>query len=278
MITSYFYYVLSRFLSRITRFFTHVTIPQPLRFTLFNQFCKFYNVNQQEIENPLHEYENFDAFFTRRLKVFCRTIHKDPLSIVSPVDGVVQEHGKLLNTKLIQAKGVYYTLENLLPTQNISPYINGYFFTFYLSPKDCHRIFSPVNGSVVGWEHVPGKLYPVRQPYIAEFPNLYTKNERLTTFIQTDFGPVAIVKVGAFNVGTMSLSYDDSVLTNYMFQKVRAKTVDAPISISKGEHIGTFHLGSTVVLIFPKNTVQPSSFRKHIKYGEKIGDFVPPLL
>lgn len=271
MITSYFYYFFSKLLSRLTRFITHITIPRPLRNPLFNQFCKIFNVNQQEIENPLDEYENFDAFFTRRLKVFSRTINKEAQSVVSPVDGVIQEHGKLLNTKLLQAKGVYYTLEALLPTQDITPFINGYFYTFYLSPRDCHRIFSPVNGEIVGWEHVPGKLYPVRQPYIAEFHNLYTKNERLSTFIQTEFGPVAVVKVGAFNVGTMSLPYDESILTNHMFQKVTSKTLEDSVNVSKGDHIGTFHLGSTIVLIFPKNTIQPCQFRKQIKYGEKIG-------
>lgn len=267
---SIFYYIFSRLLSRFTRFFTHLTIPVFLRKPLYGQFCRFFRVNQQEIENPLVEYEHFDAFFTRKLKMFARSIDKTSTSIVSPVDGVIQEHGKLLNTKLLQAKGVYYTLESLLPTQDITPFIGGYFYTFYLSPRDCHRIFSPVNGTIMGWEHVPGKLYPVRQPYISKFPNLYTKNERLTTLIDTSFGPVAVVKVGAFNVGTMSLAYDDSIKTNYGFQKVSSRTFVKKSPIHKGDHLGTFHLGSTVILIFPKDSITPISVKKHIKYGEKI--------
>ena len=256
------------------RFFTHLTIPKFLRPIFFGQFCKTFRINQQEIENPLLYYKNFDEFFTRKLKIFCRSINKEPNIIVSPVDGFIQEHGELLNTKLLQAKGVYYTLEALLPTQDITPFIGGYFFTFYSSPKDCHRIFSPVNGAITGWEHVPGKLYPVRQPYISQFPNLYTKNERLTTMIKTPFGPVAVVKVGAFNVGTMTLPYDSSISTNYGFQKVSSKTYDLSQTVSKGEHIGTFHLGSTVVLIFPKNTIQPTVLKRHIKYGEKIASYL----
>jgi phosphatidylserine decarboxylase len=246
-----FYTLFSRNLSRFTRFLTSIYIPIFLRNAVLGTFAKQFGVNLDESEYPLKYYHSFNNFFTRKLKVGVRPL--DKALVVSPVDAVIQEFGDIKDGQLIQAKGVPYSIDALIPHCDNSHFRGGQFMTMYLAPHDCHRIFSPVDGDITGWQHVPGVLFPVREPHISETPNLYTKNERLTTFITTEHGRVAVVKVGAFNVGTMSLPYEENLLTNCVGQKVYTQTLDKTVPIKQTEHIGTFHLGSTIVLVLEKD-------------------------
>lgn len=246
------YTFFSRALSRLTRFFTTLYIPSFLRHPILGTFAKSFGLNLNEAEHPLAHYTSFDTFFTRDLKSGARPL--DNSLLVSPVDAVIQEFGDIKDDgQLIQAKGVPYSLDTLIPDCDNSHFKGGQFITLYLAPHDCHRIFSPVDGEITGWQHVPGFLFPVREPHISKTPNLYTKNERLTTFISTPHGRIAVVKVGALNVGTMSLAYDDSIRTNYVGQRVRTHVLDKSVPIQQAQHVGTFHLGSTVVLVLEKS-------------------------
>ena len=214
-------------------------------------FANSFGIKINEAEKPLSEYRSIDAFFTRGLRSELRPISET--EIVSPVDGQVLEYGRISNGKLIQAKGLFYSLESLIPLPSASDFKDGHFVTIYLSPKDCHRIFSPVSGTVLASRIVPGKVLPVREPYISGHPNLYVENTRLITLLSSAVGKVAVVKVAALNVSSISTE------------------CQVGASVSKGQHLATFHLGSTVVLLFEKNAMEEFSFSStHIKYGESI--------
>jgi phosphatidylserine decarboxylase len=265
-----FYTLFSRSLSKLTRFITRLYIPSFLRPFILGTFAKKFGINLAESEHPIKNYHSFDHFFTRNLKSGVRPI--DESSLVSPVDAVIQELGDIKSGHLIQAKGVYYSLDALIPDCDNSHFIDGQFMTLYLAPHDCHRIFSPIDGHITAWQHVPGRLFPVREPHISHTPNLYTKNERLSTFITSPHGRVAVVKVGALNVGTMSLAYDDTILTNGRGQHVHTNILDTQIPVKQGGHLGTFHLGSTVVLILEKGFTERliGSRLSKIQIGKRI--------
>ncbi|MSR88746.1 MAG: phosphatidylserine decarboxylase [Candidatus Margulisbacteria bacterium] len=214
-------------------------------------FANSVGIKIDEAEKPLSEYGSIDAFFTRGLRSEFRPIAET--EIVSPVDGQVLEYGGISTGKLIQAKGLFYSLESLIPLPAVSDFKGGHFVTIYLSPKDCHRIFSPVDGTVLVSRLIPGKVLPVREPYISGHPNLYVENTRLITLMSSAVGKVAVVKVAALNVSSISSEYS------------------VGSQINKGQHLASFHLGSTVVLVFEKKAMDAFSFSSpFIKYGESI--------
>ncbi len=262
---------LGNMLSRLTGRIVCLPLPIFLRTWVLTRFSTLFGVSIQEAEKPLTQYASISAFFARALKPEFRPIAHE--SVVCPVDGKVQEYGSVLGSKLIQAKGVFYTLEDLIPTLEAAHFKEGAFITYYLAPKDCHRIFSPVEGVIEGVCHVPGKLYPVREPHISGTPGIYTKNERIITILSTPKGRVAVVKVGAFNVGTISVPFDPDIRSNTGKRVLQEKRYPMPIPIKKGEWLGTFHLGSTVILVFEKDMLLPKWDYGAVQYGQAIGEF-----
>ena len=211
-----FYDGLSKTLSKATRFITHFPLPGFLRPFLFKTFSYLFGVNLNEVEKPLKSYRSFDAFFTRDLKAGARKSESSPGLLSSPVDGVLLESGPISNKQLLQAKGVPYTLDELCPLTDTTIFEEGSFATIYLSPKDCHNIYAPYDGLLTDITHIPGKLYPVREPYISHFKNLYTKNERLNLYFDTDLGKMSVILIGAFNVGTMTTPLDPSFFDEFI--------------------------------------------------------------
>ena len=136
-------------------------------------FAKFVGISVSEAEFPLSHYDSLDAFFTRGL---CSELRPIGEGIVSPVDGLVLISGRLVRGQILQAKGLSYSLDALLGREASDDFLDGYFVTVYLSPRDCHRIFSPVSGRVVSDRLIPGRVLPVREPYISRSPNLYVEN------------------------------------------------------------------------------------------------------
>ena len=216
---------------------------------LIQDFVKKYPVNMQEAlePNPL-AYENFNAFFTRHLRPDARKIASNRM--VSPADGFISQGGKLLKDKLLQAKGIYYTVEQLLASPDeAKKYEDGDFLTIYLSPKDYHRIHMPLAAKLVKQTYVPGTLFSV-QPFTTEYiPGLFTRNERLVLHFETDFGPMALVMVGATIVGCMGTTWDGDLSRQ---NKIHEKIFSSPISLEKAQELGYFKLGSTVIMVFPK--------------------------
>ncbi|WCK56399.1 archaetidylserine decarboxylase [Aneurinibacillus sp. Ricciae_BoGa-3] len=239
-------------------------------------YVQKYGIDTSDIEKPVELYKNLNEFFTRKLVRDARPVDLDPNSIVSPVDGTVSQLGKVKDGSIIQAKGVYYTVEQLLGKEKAHCFQNGTFITIYLSPRDYHRIHMPVSGKITSYHYIPGRLYPVNEIGVHHVPGLFTKNERLTSYITTDFGQVALVKVGAFIVGSVQLSYEHSVHHQHRGNEL-IRSLDKHLEYKKGEEIGFFEFGSTVILLFEESiaTIRQGLVEgSTIKMGEKIGEFL----
>lgn len=243
--------------------------------TLAGWFARTYQLNMDEAEHPLETYPDLLSLFTRRLKPDVRRIDPDPLVVVSPVDGVMSESGVIDGDTCTQIKGRTYSVDTLLGgPEHGKAFHGGHFVTIYLSPRHYHRIHSPLAGQVVRWHHAPGELFPVNAAAVRSVDGLFAINERLTSFVRlpgSSRSEVAVVKVGAIGVGRIRLSYDDFA-TNAPGQLPQWVTLDPPRDISKGGELGVFELGSTVVLLFPKNlvTLLPIEAGTELVLGQRI--------
>lgn len=237
-------------------------------------FAQHYGVNLDEAELPLDAYPNLHSFFTRRLKESVRPVDQSPDVVVSPVDGVVSENGEIRDGQLTQVKGRNYPLVGLMGGEvEAAPFQGGTWITIYLSPRHYHRIHSPVAGDIVKYDHIPGELWPVNEPSVRSVPELFCVNERLTTYVRLDDGSeVAVIKVGAVGVGHISLSYAEC-RTNLAGQTRTQKVFDPPIPVARGGELGTFELGSTVILVFPpgKVSLEVPPVGSELIMGRRIG-------
>ncbi|MBK6684036.1 MAG: phosphatidylserine decarboxylase [Deltaproteobacteria bacterium] len=215
------------------------------------RFAARYGAAVDEAERPLEEYGSVLEFFTRRLKPGLRPIDPDPKVLISPVDGAFLVGGPVGEGRLFQAKGRDYSVSALLADPDAEQvFKDGAYCTVYLAPKDYHRIHTPVDGVITGYTYVPGELYPVNPAAVAHVDQLFAKNERLITHVESErFGRVEIVKVGATNVGHITLTYDPAVATNLGQREIVKKRYDQPIPIKKGDEVGVFEMGSTVILV-----------------------------
>ncbi len=223
-------------------------------------FRRQYNVDMSEAleENP-RAYPCFNDFFTRALKPGARPIDPDPGSIVSPVDGVVSQAGDISYGRLIQAKGRGYSLTTLLggDSRRAEPFINGRFATLYLSPRDYHRVHMPVTGTLREAIYIPGDLFSVNHATAAGVDSLFARNERLVTIFDTEYGPMAMVLVGAMIVAGIETVWSGQVAPlPRQPQTLYSRAEPARITLEKGQEMGRFHLGSTVILAFGPDQVR----------------------
>ena len=231
-------------------------------------FAKRYKINLDEAELPLSEYKTLNAFFTRKLKPGLRPIDEEnnPKAIVSPVDGKIAQWGRIENGRVIQAKDRFYNVQELLGDQKeAEPYQNGWFMTIYLSPTDYHRMHHYLDADITGFRYIPGTLFPVNPFSVTHIENLFPINERLTTYYEADGNKAAIVKVGATIVGKIKVTYSDA--ESNVSKKVRAETFDEPIPVKKGDELGYFAMGSTVVMLFPEDGF---NFIENVPEDEKV--------
>jgi phosphatidylserine decarboxylase len=238
-------------------------LPPRLRVSLLTRFARNYGIDVAEAEKPLSEYQGVDEFFTRRLRAGARPIDPGVDSVVSPADGTVVDCGKVSAGQLIQAKGVFFQLSELLADEAAAARLEGgaYLIT-YLSPRDYHRVHSPVEGRVIGWNHVPGSLFSVNEKSVLREPGLFTRNERFITLIEGGAGLTAVVMVAAVGVGHVTAAYDEDVATHderFLRASVRRRVYDRPRPIGKGGELGVFHLGSTTIAVFEPGKVALSA-------------------
>lgn len=242
-------YVLGRLL--------HVKWPSGITLRLNKWFVKRYSINMEEAEKPIQEYPSIGDLFIRRLKPGLRPVGVG--LVVHPSDAQLTQKGKVLkNTKghwpLIQAKGKNYDLSDFLYDPRAGEKFNeGVTLTYYLCPTDYHRVHSPVEGEIYKITYIPGQLWPVNHWSVHHVPKLFAINERVVIWIKAPQGLVALVMVGATNVGKMTLSFDPKVITNQGIKAVIEKEYDQPISIDKGQEVGIFNMGSTVIMVYDKN-------------------------
>ncbi|WHY65790.1 phosphatidylserine decarboxylase [Neobacillus sp. SuZ13] len=221
-------------------------------------FAKIYRLNQEEMEKELSDYPTLHDLFVRTLKREARIIDKSEETVVSPVDAVIEDVGQIRKTSDILVKGKTYSIEEMLGDQELlAKYIHGTYMILYLSPSHYHRIHSPVNGIVTKQWTLGSKSYPVNKLGLKYGVRTLAKNYRVITEAKTDYGHVAIVKVGAMFVNSIETTHKGSEL-------------------EKGSEMAYFSFGSTVVLLFEKDIFQIDSTihtPKEIKVGEKIGVF-----
>jgi phosphatidylserine decarboxylase len=249
---------------------------------MLSRFAAIYGIDVTEAEKPLADYSGFDDFFTRRLRPDARPIDRSPGRVVSCADGTVVESGLVTGGKLLQAKGVLFSLAELLADDDAAGRLEGgaYLIT-YLSPKDYHRVHAPIEGRVVGWHHVPGTLFTVSAKAVVREPGLFVRNERFVTLIESPVGLVAVVMVAAVGVGHVTASYDPEVATHGThFQRaaVRHRRYEVPKPIDRGGELGIFHLGSTTIVVFAPGRVTLDSLPPGgaLKMGAGVGRFVLP--
>ncbi len=255
----------------------HVPLPKPLSTLAIKSFGKFYQIDFSEAEKPVSEYKSIGDFFVRRLKPGVRPIAEGP--IVHPADSFISQIGEIQSGKCIQAKDRFYSVAELCGDFKLAQeFDGGLFVTYYLCPTDYHRVHSPVDGQVLKSIHLPGQLWPVNHWSTANIENLFAVNERVVLEIHSRQGPCLLVFVGATNVGQIRLFFDQEIATNTTLicplrSQMRQKSYPIPIPIQKGEELGAFHMGSTVVMIYPKTIRRQrmdwGSFQnKKVKLGE----------
>jgi phosphatidylserine decarboxylase len=255
-----------------------IGIPGWFRPTFLARFARLYGIDVTEAERSLADYRTLDAFFTRRLREGARQIDGDPDAVVAPSDGTVIESGVVTEGHLVQVKGVLFELDDLLGDGALAArFEGGGYLTTYLSPRDYHRVHSPVAGAVVGWRYVPGTLYPVGAKSVAREPGLFISNERLVTFIDAgQAGLCALVMVAAVGVGHITAAYDETIATHqrsFMRGGTTEMRYDVPRPVAKGQEIGTFHLGSTTIVVFESARVTLGALAPGAltRMGEAIG-------
>jgi phosphatidylserine decarboxylase len=216
-------------------------------------FAGKYGVNMAEAANPdLAAYATFNDFFTRPLKAGARPMAQTAL--VSPVDGAVSQLGAIKHDQIFQAKGHSYSTRALVggDADLASQFEDGSFATIYLSPKDYHRIHMPCDGRLMRMIYVPGDLFSVNPATARGVPGLFARNERVVCVFETATGPFVLTLVGATIVGSMATVWH-GVVNPPRTRKVREwRYDDQNIVLKKGDEMGRFLLGSTVVLLFPK--------------------------
>jgi len=249
-------------LSRLAGRLADVPIPRPLRQPVLGAFARAVGAEVGEAERPIQEYPTLDAFFVRRLRAGSRPWRADPAGAGAPVDAVVGRIGRVSNGRVVQAKGLDYTIAELLDDPALAERLEGGpFVTLYLAPRHYHRIHAPCGGGVVAARHVPGSLLPVNPPAVALVPDLFARNERLVCEIAGTPGRAALVAIGATNVGRIESVFDPSWngprggVTNRRGHVRETRRYEPPIRIRAGDELMAFHLGSSVVVLFEAGRV-----------------------
>jgi phosphatidylserine decarboxylase len=231
---------------------------------------KYSALNEAELEKPLWAYRSFNALFTRGIRPELRPMPPSADAFLCPCDGTVQDIGIVRADKLLTVKGIEYTLGSLLAGAKAEPFEGGHFAIVFLSPADCHRIFSPQEGCIEEVIHVPGSRLLVHPPYQRkEFP-VFCLNERVILRLRTPLGACALVLVAGWGVGNITLPWDRKFRPRR--RKLQRKVYSPPLPIRRGDWTATFELGSTAILITePSERLTPCAQRdEKVKYGQPL--------
>ncbi len=244
---------------------------------LIRNFIRDYHVDMNEaVEPDPAAYKTFNTFFTRALKPGARPLANADL--ICPVDGAISQFGRINTHTIFQAKGHEYTTQALLggdPTI-ADPFIDGSFATIYLSPKDYHRIHMPCDGRLTRMIHVPGDLFSVNPVTAQGVPGLWARNERVVCMFEGPRGPWVLVLVGATIVGSMQTVWHGLVNRSRPGKIREWRYDDKNISLKQGEEMGRFLLGSTVIMVFPKDDIAFNPLwepARGVRLGEEMANY-----
>ena len=226
-------------------------------------FLKLYRVDMSEAaETDPYRYGSFNEFFTRALKPDARSICAGD-AIACPADGCISEAGGIDQDRLLQAKGRYYRLAELLAAQPwASRFEGGSYATIYLAPFNYHRVHMPLRGELKETVYVPGRLFSVNAVTARHVPGLFARNERVLTLFDTAYGQVALVLVGALNVGSMATVWAGDITP--AARRVVTRVPGPAMTLDKGAELGRFNMGSTVIMLFERDRAH---WRREVRAG-----------
>jgi phosphatidylserine decarboxylase len=255
---------------------SRIALPGRLRRPAIGAFARAVGVDLAEPELALDEYGTLGEFFARRLRTGARPIDSAAEAVVAPADGLVTAVGFAEGGALIQAKGRDYRLADLLADEALADELHGAaYVTVYLSPRDYHRVHAPIAGELAGWTYVPGARWPVGPRFADRVPSLYARNERAVARLVTPSGPAAVVMVAAIGVGNLWLSHPGSGLSTADLRRVgerRQFDCVPPAPLARGDELGAFLLGSTVIALLPPGAGSFSvEAGDRVRCGERIG-------
>ncbi len=240
---------------------------------LIGPYALAFRVAAGEAELAPGDYATLNAFFTRRLKCGARPIDPASEALISPVDGRISANGHCDQDRLLQVKGFEYTLFGLLRDGPMSTrFEDGSYVTLYLSPQDYHRVHAPLDMEITGLGYMPGTLMPVNRPSVQWIDQLYTQNERLIIYGESQAGATAVVLVGAHCVGSISLTFHDFT-TNRPGVGPQRLNFNRRLKVEKGDELGMFEMGSTVVLLFERDRLELDLPARGVavRMGQRIG-------
>ena len=265
-------------ISRVVYYITRLRGPivQPM----IDYYIKKFDVDMTEAayENT-QLYATFNEFFTRPLKAKARPVDQTKNTLSCPADGTISEAGSIQQRQIFQAKGHFYTTTELLggDTSMSALFENGRFATIYLAPKNYHRVHMPTHGLLKKMIHVPGRLFSVAPWTVGTIPGLFTGNERVACLFATEAGPIAMVLVGAINVAAIETVWA-GLVTPPKGKKINDFDYSQTRKIyARGDEMGRFNMGSTVILLAAKNVEWLEKIRagQVVKMGELIANFRP---
>jgi len=261
-------------LSRLVLRATRVRAPWLKNF-LIRGFLRLFTIDMSEAVQPdPFRYASFNEFFTRALKPDVRALAEGPYEIACPVDGTISEAGQIDGASLLQAKGRHYTLGELLASRGWAKHFEGgAFATIYLAPFNYHRVHMPLKGRLRETVFVPGRLFSVNAAAASLVPRLFARNERVLTWFDTAFGEFALILVGALNVGSIATVWAGDITPAP--QRVATVLPPQEVSLDKGEELGRFNMGSTVILLFQKDRARWHDELRAgatVKLGQSLGN------
>ena len=223
----------------------------PLKNFIIRIYTRLNPVNMHEaVEEDMFAYESLNAFFTRALKPECRPLDDNEKNWLCPVDGSVSQAQQIRDGRIFQAKGQEYSLLELVGGDKDleTTFRDGQFATLYLSPRDYHRIHMPTTGKLIHMRYVPGRLFSVATFVVNHIPRLFARNERCVCYFETDQGPMALILVGAINVSAIETVWH-GLITSEARKIKRFDYNDKDIVLKRGDEMGRFNLGSTVIVL-----------------------------
>ena len=249
---------------------------------LIRSFVKLCEVNLDEVQKSVPDgFLNFNDFFIRELADGSRPIDSSDLSIVSPADGIISAAGSIERNAVLQAKGHDYSLEELLATDldEAQRYYDGSFATIYLAPFNYHRVHAPLAGELVAAHFVPGSLFSVNQTTVSFLRGLFTRNERLICHFRTAAGPMVLIFVGALNVGSITTPWTGEIRPRkgHVVENIDLQSSSQAKTVNKGDLLGWFNMGSTIILLLPPGVCDWRSGLKSgeaLRMGESLGRIV----
>ena len=236
------------------------------------------DLSEAERSDP-RSYASFNAFFTRGLRAGVRAPDPDPRALLMPADGRISQCGRVEDGRIFQAKGQSFTAGELLADDAAAePYANGSFATVYLSPKDYHRVHMPWSGKLLETVHVPGRLFSVGPAAVRLVPRLFARNERLVCHFATDFGPMAVVMVGALLVSGVETVWSGVEIPRYGDAVTVKDYRGSDITLERFAEMARFNYGSTVIVLLPDGVARLATglgAESPVKLGERLATLLP---